>query len=64
MFHVHLPLVPPLAFPAFKEVAETNVWGRGGVSESETINLFYPDRKAVYRLLSWCCVCDQGPMGW
>ena len=31
----------PLAFPAFKEVEETTVWGRGEVSESETINHLY-----------------------
>jgi len=38
MFHAPLPLALPLAFSAFKVVAETKVWRRGGVSESETIN--------------------------
>jgi hypothetical protein len=41
-----------LEFNAFKAVAETTVRGRGGVSESETINLFVVKEGVVYRLLS------------
>jgi uncharacterized membrane protein len=33
--------VSVLVFSAFKAVAETTGWSRGGVSESETINLLF-----------------------
>jgi len=45
--------IPLLVFSAFKAVAETTSWSRGGVSESETINFFVMKEGVVYRLLSW-----------
>ena len=45
--------MPLLVFSAFKAVAETTGWSRGGVSESETVNFFVMKEGVVFRLLSW-----------
>ncbi len=37
MLHFSYLSITVLAFSAFKAVAETTVWSRGGVSESKTL---------------------------
>jgi hypothetical protein len=53
-----LPLAPPLAFTEFKEVVETTVWSRGGVSESETID-YLQGKKGRFISLVRAFVCAQ-----
>jgi hypothetical protein len=48
--------MPLFVFSAFKAVAETTGWSRGGVSESETLNVYSDDLKIDY-LRCYCIPC-------